>query len=198
MISDMQANAVARETKMASRIKRLFLRAFEYNDLDFINMLRNDDSLFELTCGNKYYISSERDRKWLEDKIFNNSNQLYLMICSADDSRPVGYTSAVNIDYINRKAEWSGILIAGEFSGKGYGTECGSLVLNHLFGELGMNMVYAYVREGHSASLRMVEKLGFQVNGLIRDFGFKRNHFFNVHIVTILKSEFEAAAKNLL
>lgn len=177
---------------MSSLGKKLYLRAFEYSDLDFINKLRNDDSLFELTCGNKYYISSARDQKWLEDKIFNNSSQLYFMICTVENSESVGYTSAVNIDYINRKAEWSGILLEKEFSGKGYGTECGLLVLNHLFCELGMNMVYAFVREDHSASLRMVEKLGFHVNGLIRDFGFKRNSFFNVHIVTILKSEFEA------
>jgi ribosomal-protein-alanine N-acetyltransferase len=61
---------------------RLYLRAFEYEDLKFLNMLRNDDSFFALTTGNKYYISSERDKKWIEDKIFNNYNQLYLMLCT--------------------------------------------------------------------------------------------------------------------
>ena len=83
--------------------KRIFLRAFEYSDLTFINELRNDDTLYELTCGNKYHISSERDKKWIEDKIFNNYHQLYLVVCSNEDKKPIGYLSASNIDYINRK-----------------------------------------------------------------------------------------------
>ena len=175
---------------MPSAKGRLLLRAFEYSDLPFINELRNNDSLFEHTCANKYYISSERDRKWIEDKIFNNQDQLYLMVCEAGTSRPVGYTCAVEIDYVNRKALWGGIVISEEFAGHGYGTECGRLLLSHLFCELGMNMVYSHIKEGHSASLRMVEKLGFRVDGRIRSFGFKRNAFYDVHMVSVLREEF--------
>lgn len=170
---------------------RLYLRAFEYEDLPFINKLRNDDSLFALTCGTKFFISSERDKKWIEDKIFNNYYQLYLMIVQREDNKPVGYIMATNIDYVHRKAQLGGIVITEELSGKGYGTESSFLFLRHLFYELGMNMVYTHVREDHAASLKLFEKLGFQKDGLIRSYIYKQNKFHNVFIVTLLKNEFD-------
>ena len=181
---------------MSNFNKRLYLRAFEYDDLAFINKLRNDDMFFTLTCGNKYYISSERNRKWIEDKIFNNHSQLYLMLCIIDDSRPIGYICSTNIDYVNRKAQWGGIVIAKEFAGKGYGTEGGQLLLEHLFGELGMHMVYTFVREDHAASLRLTEKVGFQKDGLVRDYIYKQNKFHNAYLCSILKSEYDDMKNN--
>jgi len=169
----------------------LYLRAFEYSDLSLLNAIRNDDILYQTTGGNKYYISSEYDKKWIEDKIFNNNNQLYLVICCRDIDKPVGYICATNIDYINRKAEWGGLVISGEFSGKGFGTDVGNLLLDHLFYELGMNMVYVFIKEGNKASVRIAEKLGFNKDGLIRDYVYKQNSFHNVYIFTLLKSEYK-------
>ena len=170
---------------------KLYLRAFEYSDLNLLNSIRNDDSLFQTTGGNKYFISSEYDKKWVEDKIFNNYNQLYLVICSRDSDVPVGYLCATNIDYINRKAEWGGLIISKEFNGRGFGTEAGYLLLAHLFEELGINMVYAYVKEDNKGSYRIYEKLGFHKDGLIRDFVYKLNDYHNAYIFTMLKSDFE-------
>lgn len=178
-----------RRSKMT---KRIYLRAFEYEDLTFINKLRNDDTFFDFTCGNKYYISSERDKKWIEDKIFNNYNQLYLMISTIEGDQQIGYICATNIDYINRKAEWGGIVIDKEFSGEGYGTESARLLLKHLFCELGMNMLYGFCRTDHTDSLKMIEKIGFQNNGLVRSFVYKQNKFHDAYLVSILKDEFES------
>ena len=172
-------------------MSKVYLRAFEYSDLNIINALRNDDSIFQTTGGNKYYISSGYDKKWIEDKVFNNYNQLYLVICNSEDHKPLGYISANNIDYVNRKAEWGGIVIAKEVNSKGIGTEAGYLLLKHLFEELGMNMVYAYVKEDNKASYRFSEKYGFKKDGLIRDFVFKQNGYHNAYIFTMLKSEYE-------
>lgn len=171
--------------------KRLYLRAFEYEDLDFINKLRNNEVIFNYTCGNKYYISSEWDRKWIEDKISNNYNQLYLMICTIEDQQKVGYICITDIDYLNRKAQASGIIINEKFSGKGYGTESTKLILEHLFYELGMNMVYGYWRTDQLASLKIAEKIGFQNDGLARSFVYKQNKFHDAYLLCILKDEFE-------
>lgn len=178
--------------------RRLYFRAFEYEDLAFINKIRNENELFEFTCGNKFYISSERDKKWIEDKIFNNSKQLYLMLCTIDSNVPIGYVAATNIDYINRKVQYGGIVIAKEFAGNGYGTEASQLLLKHIFEELGMNMIYGYWREDHKASLRMAENSGFKIDGLIRDYVYKQNKFHNAYILSQLKSDYEDNIKKLI
>jgi [ribosomal protein S5]-alanine N-acetyltransferase len=170
---------------------KIYLRAFEYSDLSFLNSIRNDDILFQTTTGNKYYVSSEYDKKWVEDKIFNNYHQLYLVICCKNSNEPVGYTSANNIDYINRKAEWGGMLISSKHINGGFGTEACHLFIDHLFGELGMNMIYAFVKENNKASNRLSEKFGFTKDGVIRDFVYKQNSYHNVSIYTLLKSEYD-------
>jgi RimJ/RimL family protein N-acetyltransferase len=170
--------------------KNLYLRAFEYEDLNFINKLRNDDEIFKFTCGNKYHISSERDKKWIEDKIFNNYNQIYL-VSSTIDGIPVGYICATDLDYVNRKAQIGGIVIAREFAGQGYGAGTVKSLLNHLFGEIGMNMVYLFVLEDHKVAISMYEKLGFKEDGLIRNYVYKQNRFHNAYIYSILKSEYD-------
>lgn len=173
----------------------LYFRAFEINDLNFINEIRNDDELYEFTCGNKYYTSTERDKKWIEDKIFNNSAQLYLMICIKENKEPIGYLSLNNIDYINKKAQYGGITISKLHNGKGYATEATRLLLKHFFEELGMNMLYGFWREDHKASLRMAEKNGFKIEGMLRDYVYKQNKFHNAYICSILKSDYD---KNIL
>ena len=118
----------------------------------------------------------------------NNYHQLYLMICCKKTNNAVGYTSATNIDYINRKAEW-GMIISSEFISGGFGTEAGHLFLDHIFGELGMNMVYAYVKENNKASNTIPKKFGFTQDGLIRDFVYKQNSYHKFFLYTLLKSE---------
>lgn len=181
-------HSIDKENMMENKV---YLRAFEYSDISILNTIRNDDFLFLTTLGNKYYISSEYDKKWIEDKIFNNYNQLYLVVCCSETQKPMGYTCATNIDYINRKAEWGGLIISKDAGNKGVGTEACYLFINHLFGELGLNMVYAYVKEDNKASYRLSEKFGFKKDGLIRDFAFKQNRFHNAYVFTMLKSEYD-------
>ncbi|MER2000460.1 MAG: GNAT family protein, partial [Lysinibacillus sp.] len=85
---------------------------------------------------------------------------------------------------------------SSEYLNGGFGTEAGHLFLDHLFGELGLNMVYAYVRQDNKASNTIPKKFGFTQDGIIRDFVYKQNRFHNVNIYTLLKAEHEKRKEN--
>lgn len=170
--------------------ERVYLRAFEMNDLAVLNKLRNDEELYKYTGGNRYFISSAYDQKWIEDKIFNNKTQLYLAVCLSADAQLIGYLSVNDIDLLNRKAQWGGIVIDKNEARKGYATEAALLMLKHVFEEMGLNMFWGYWLEEHKASLRMAEKLGFVKEGCLRDFVFKGNRFRSVYILSMLKDEY--------
>lgn len=174
---------------------KLYFRAFEYEDLHFINIMRNNENNFIYTCGNKYYTSSIRDKEWIEDKIFNNKTQLYFIICTRSDNIPIGYISVINIDFVNRKAQYGGVIISEKYSGNGYGKEATRLILNHIFDEMGLNMFYGYWREDHKVSIKMGEKNGFKIDGLVRDYVYKQGKFHNAYILSILKSEYDNLKK---
>lgn len=173
---------------------RLFLRAFEVTDLEKLNELRNDDNLFTHTGGNKFYISKEYDKKWIEDKIFNNQHQIYLAICIKEEELDVliGYLGINEIDFRNSKAQWAGINIFENYSGKGFATEAAKLMLKFSFEELGINRFYGFWLESNKASINMAKKLGFVNEGVVRDFVFKKNKFHNAYLMSILKKEYNS------
>ena len=84
----------------------VYLRAFEMEDYRILNRWRNDEEIFQNTSGNKYYISTDYDKKWVENKIFNNKEDIYLGICLKLDNRLIGYLSINSIDWRNRTAIW--------------------------------------------------------------------------------------------
>lgn len=169
---------------------RLYFRAFEFEDLDFLNQIRNDEEAFLHTGGNKYYISKEYDKKWLEDKIFNNQHQIYLAICLYEKDEIIGYLGISDIDYRNSKAKWAGINISKKFAKKGYATEAASLLLKFVFEELGLNRFYGYWLDSNIPSVKMAEKVGFTKEGMIRDFVFKINGYHSAYIMSILRKEY--------
>lgn len=168
------------------------------SDLDFIHKLKSDDAVYNLTGSTKYYISLERNRKWIEEKMFNNKDQIYLMICNVETDEAIGYVCATNIDYINRKAEWGGIVLGSDHQVKGYGLDAGRLLLNHLFGELGMNMVYCFIKEGNLGSVKLGEKIGFEICGFIQDYIYKNFQYHGVHMMKLLKSDYIEKNANIL
>lgn len=169
----------------------LYLRAFEYDDLPFINKLQEPDTFSPPTCGGGYFTSQEKDSKWIEDKIFHNYKQLHLMICGNEGDEPIGYVGVENIDYINRRAELAGVIIDKDFRGKGYGTEGMKLIMKHMYFELGMNVLYGYVNAEDAASDRIIEKLGLHKDGLLRSWLYKQDKYCDAVLVSMLKAEFE-------
>jgi len=171
---------------------RVYLRAFELDDYKLINKWRKDNEITKFLGGNKYFISSERDRKWIEEKIFDNKTSNYLAICLKDSEEMIGYLSIINIDWRNRNAEWGGIIIGNkEHQRKGYSKEAAYLMLDFIFNELGMNRFYGYWLESNKASIQMGLKLGFKQEGILRECIYKNGKYNNLLLLSILKKEFE-------
>ena len=78
----------------------IYLRALELDDYKIINTWRNDEAISSQLSGNKYFISSERERKSIENKIFNDKTDLYLAICLLKSKEIIGFCSINNIYFI--------------------------------------------------------------------------------------------------
>lgn len=170
---------------------KVYLRAFELNDSILFHKFRNDDEIYELITGNKYFVSFEREKKWVEERIFNDEKKIYLSICLKENDRLIGYASINEIDYRNRSAQWGSIIIDKSEQGKGLSLEVGQLLLKLVFEELGLNRFYSHISENHVGSLKMVERLGFKQEGILRENVYKLNRFHNSIAISILKSEYE-------
>ncbi|XMB72262.1 GNAT family protein [Mycoplasmatota bacterium WC30] len=177
---------------MSSTIKdnEVYLRAFISEDENFLIKIRENANVFALTAGNKYFSSREHTKKLLRENFFSDGKNLYLMICMANDNSPVGYLSISEIDHINKKVKFGGIIIDESFSGRGIATNAARQMLKFVFEELNMNKIYGFWLEKNIASLKMASKLGFIQEGVLREYVFKGNQYLNVLYLSILRNEY--------
>jgi [ribosomal protein S5]-alanine N-acetyltransferase len=170
--------------------KRVFLRALETNDYILINRWRNNPEINHYLGGNVFLVSSEREKKSVEDKIFDDSKNIYFAICDIISNELIGFSSINNIDLRNLKAQWGGSLIGDkEYIGKGYGKESAALMLNFLFNQYPINKCYAYCLEDHPATIKLFLSFGFTQDGILRQDVFKHGEFKNILLFSILRSE---------
>lgn len=177
--------------------EELHLRAFEYEDLELINRWHNDEEINSMTGGAKRYVSSEYDKKWLEDKMLNNSTNIYCAICTKNKNKIIGFISLNTIDYINRKAYWGGLLIGDkEERNKGYATNATYLMLKYGFEELGLNKITGHWLEDNKVSIILGKMMGFKQEGKLKDEVYKNGRFNNVIIMSLFNDDFKFLKEN--
>jgi ribosomal-protein-alanine N-acetyltransferase len=171
----------------------IYLRALEPSDYLISYKWRNDLFIQEGVTGNKYFVSSEQEKRWVDDAIADREN-IRLAICLKEDDRYIGNTYMINIDWINRKCQIPIFLGDASVRGKGISVQARLLMLSFAFYERNMHKVWAHVLAHNSASIRMNEKAGFKKDGLLRDEIFKDGMYHDVVVMSVLKEEFDPIA----
>ena len=80
------------------------------------------------------------------------------------------------------------IYINGEST---HGTQAMRLYIDHLFNQLNLHRVSLLVYETNPAGIRCYEKVGFKHEGTLREAIFKHGHYINVHMMSILSTEWK-------
>ena len=168
---------------------RIYLRALESTDLDTTFSWRNDDEISSMVGGQKYYVSYDKEKKWLEGIIYDNTN-VRLMICLKDTNKPIGISSLTDINYINRSAHYHVLIGDKESWGKGYATDALRLMMEYAIKELGLHRIESMVLEDNIGSIKMLKKCGFKEEGVKRDSIFKGGKYHNQVILALLDTEF--------
>ena len=94
------------------------------------------------------------------------------------------------ISWKDRHAE-IGILIGDEKSrGKGYATEAIRLVADHAFNKLNLRKLYTGMVKGNEASKRAFEKVGFRIEGTLREHFYLNGKYLDCYRMGLLRSEY--------
>jgi [ribosomal protein S5]-alanine N-acetyltransferase len=87
-------------------------------------------------------------------------------VAMRDDDRVIGTCTLFHLDERNRRGE-IGYALARDQWGKGLMQEALTALLDYVFGTLNLHRIEADVDPGNSASLRLLERLGFRREGLL-------------------------------
>ena len=88
-----------------------------------------------------------------------------------------------------------GYWIAEPFWGKGYTAEACRAVLELVFAEYAPERMQARVIDGNHASARVLAKLGFREEGVLRRSLLRRGNFEDVRMYSLLRDEWAARHK---
>ena len=84
-------------------------------------------------------------------------------------NRLIGYVVAVNVDDYDQKAA-VGYCLSREFWSQGYTTEAVRAVVHFIFTEVGLNRLEASHSVNNPASGRVLEKSGFMLEGIAKEY----------------------------
>ncbi len=157
--------------------KKVFLRALEPEDLDFVHEIENNEDFWEISSTQSPY-SKFLIRQYIENahRDIYDIKQLRLVICTKR-GRQVGLIDVFDLEPRDKRAA-IGLLIADKKDRKkGFGSESLSLLCDYCFTHLGLHQVYANVTEGNNDSMRVFESNGFRKVGLKKDWTLFKGEF---------------------
>lgn len=120
------------------------------------------------------------------DRVEDQDDTVVFLVCH--DGEPVGITVLSDIDVQARTAEL-GYIIHPEAHDEGYGTEAAELCVQHAFDDRDLHKVWAQVIDGNDASRRVLEKVGFQREGKLREHEYANGERVDVVVYGLLASE---------
>ncbi|WP_420573091.1 GNAT family N-acetyltransferase [Kordia sp.] len=159
--------------------EKLYLRALEPEDLDFIYKIENDESIWEISATQTPY-SRFLIKQYLENahQDIYEAKQLRLVMVN-NKKESIGLIDLFNFDPKNKRVGVGLLIAKREHRHKGYGKEALQLVCEYAYKYLHVHQLYANIAEDNLASIQLFESLGFKQIGVKYDWTFVNGEFKN-------------------
>lgn len=169
---------------------RLILREATPSDRDGLFALYADEEVMRYLPLDPFESVEEADDEmgW-HRRIFKEQTGLRWMIEERTTGAFVGTCGFLGIERQHNRME-IGYDLAREHWGKGYMPEAVRAVLDFGFGPLAANKIEARIDPDNAASIRLMDKLGFVREGLLRQHELEKGHYVDLAAYSILKSEY--------
>jgi len=105
------------------------------------------------------------------------------------DDKVIGEVSLKSIKWFNRKAEVS-IFIIPEYQRQGMAKSALKLLMKHAFDTFNLHRLEAEVFEYNAVSKSLIEKLGFKLEGVLREARYYNGKYWDILKYSILEDEF--------
>lgn len=162
------------------------LRPVEASDVEFLQGLLNDPAV-RRGLDQSRPINEAQETDFFESVICADGT-VQLLLTAGDES--VGLVSFDMLETDLRIAEL-GVFVAPDHQQQGYGTEATELFVGYGFDELGLEKIVARVFAFNDTSARLLERVGFTREGVLRKEAFVDGARQDVHRYGVLATEWE-------
>ena len=137
----------------------ILLRSLRYSDLEFLEYIENNKANWRFGSEEKEYTYQQ-----FSDYIANSSVDIsiakqFRYLIDFQDT-PVGFIDLFDytIDSVN-----VGIIISEDFRNRGFGKEALDIIIDYVFGVLGVRKIYVSISKDNLASIRLFNSCNFDL-----------------------------------
>ncbi len=171
--------------------RTVYFRTFEEDDAKSIYQWKNDDELRKLSVGLNRRMCQQEALEWVKSHMMHNPYQAWWAICAKDTNRMIGYMSLTNIHYINRSAEFGGLVIGDkEYQDGSAWVESYLFLYEYAFERLGLNRVYGMYIVDHKTTDFIGSVFFSREEGILRQAFYKNGKFYDASIGSVLSEEY--------
>lgn len=174
------------------RSKIGYLRAIKVEELELMLTWRNAPTV-RANMYTRHEISLSEHLAWWA-RILNRSDQKYFMY--ERDCVPLGVVAFNGIDESNQNSSWA--FYASPSAPKGTGSKMEYLALEYAFVTHGLHKLCCEVLGFNSQVVRLHEKFGFKVEGILREQHKVDDAFVDVYCLGMLASEWAKKRDEML
>lgn len=168
----------------------LYLQPFNKEDAFRIQELANDEELASiLGLPHPYKIEYAEDWIAIQPELISNGIEYPLTIVSKKSKEIIG-TITIRVDKNNNNGEL-GYWIGRDYWGNGFATESVKRIIHFGFDELKLNKIWASAISRNKASIAVLEKVGLQKEGTLRQNRLLLNKYEDVDMYGLLQSEYK-------
>lgn len=168
---------------------KIYLRPIDLDDIneEYINWI-NDEEVINLLATVR-----PTARHQLEEYvrgILDNPNYIFFAIVEKNTNRHVGNVKLGPINWINRTTNY-GLMLGDKSSwGKGYATESFKLLVKYGFEKLNLHKIWDLAAASNIASIKANQKVGFNVEGVMRKQLFKNGEYEDGVVLGLLAEDY--------
>ncbi len=175
--------------------QKIRLRGIEPEDYEFFYHWNQDTETARRIAWLWFPTSKENVKEWAKNEsLKKGENDEYFFVIETLAGEPVGSINANMISKIDGSFRY-GIGIIEKVRRKGFAKEAISIFLNYYFNELRFNKVNAAVYDFNEDSIRLHEKMGFELEGRLRQIKYSQGRYWDILLYGMTRDEFNALNK---
>ena len=125
-----------------------------------------------------------------KDRVFTNKTRSYQFFLIYENNFLVGECGFHNWFIEHKRSEMGYAIFNDVYKNKGIMTEAASAMIDFGFNRLNLNRIEACISPKNEASIKLIKRLGFTQEGLLRSHYFKNGVFVDSLIFSLLQEEY--------
>ncbi|MDQ0125875.1 UDP-4-amino-4,6-dideoxy-N-acetyl-beta-L-altrosamine N-acetyltransferase [Pseudomonas lini] len=167
------------------------LRNIEPEELELMRSWRNAPNV-RANMYTRHEISAEEHLAWWS-RVQQRTDQKYFMYEMAET--PLGIIGFMGIDGESRNSSWA--FYASPDAPKGTGSRMEFLALEYAFEQINLNKLHCEVLAFNSPVIKMHQKFGFQIEGILREHHKLDDAFVDIYRLGLLSREWAEHRTNM-